>query len=770
MSSTSERDRVSGSPAGLLDGLGLPAVVANLEGVIEECNHAGARLYESDPAELLGRPLATGPLAANEVVGMEIVRESIANGGWQGELQLQRADELSVPAEVRATLLFDDEDRPTDVLVVFVDAHGRLDAERRAARIGSKLRLAQRVPGLGSWEWDPRADRLLASEAFPILPGLQRSAVVRMRDALGVMPPEDRERMEAMIDRALFGGCDSFALEYRVRGGDGRLRWLEAQCEVTRDGDGEVTRICAVTQDVSARIELREQLRIAEDFWRAAIDSLVPGVAVLDSNGAIIAVNEPWRCLTQSAGADYLGADYVAACEASGIPLAERAADGLRAVVSGQSEQCELEYRDLSSLESRSFFVRVTRYAGAGSPRVVVSHQDITDRQQDRERAALARDYLRAVTDSMGEGMFTLDAAGRFTYMNQTAQEQLGWSLDAVRGKGLHEIAHNRRTDGSPLPIEECPILGARRDGEAVRVEDDIFLCADGAALPVSYTASAFSTDAGIAGCVVVFRDITTLKSEARRVEHQLQSLAWVRRIRDALTENRFVLYAQPIIDLASGSTVQRELLLRMLSPDGSGDVITPGEFLPVAEEYGFITELDRLVIDRSFEIAATGLAVELNVSAASIADRALIPHITSAMKRTGADPTKIVFEITETALLSDESEGRRFVEHLHELGCRVAMDDFGTGYGGFTYLKQLPIDYLKIDIEFVRDLPDNVASRNVVQAIVNLARDFGAKTVAEGVEDGRTIDLLHDLGVDYAQGFFIGRPAPLDVPTLAAG
>ena len=105
----------------------------------------------------------------------------------------------------------------------------------------------------------------------------------------------------------------------------------------------------------------------------------------------------------------------------------------------------------------------------------------------------------------------------------------------------------------------------------------------------------------------------------------------------------------------------------------------------------------------------------------------------------------------------------RAFVEGLHSLGCKVALDDFGTGYGGFTYLKQLPIDFLKIDIEFVRDLRSSSASRHVVEAIVNLAGGFALKTVGEGVEDQETLDLLRELGVDYAQGFHIGRPAPLE-------
>jgi EAL domain-containing protein (putative c-di-GMP-specific phosphodiesterase class I) len=181
-----------------------------------------------------------------------------------------------------------------------------------------------------------------------------------------------------------------------------------------------------------------------------------------------------------------------------------------------------------------------------------------------------------------------------------------------------------------------------------------------------------------------------------------------------------------------------------------------------VAEEFGLITEIDRWVVDRSAEIAATGQPVQINVSGRSISDPSLVGYIKQAIEREGADPVNIVFEITETTLVSNETAARAFVEALHLLGCKIALDDFGTGYGGFTYVKQLPIDFLKIDREFVRDLRTNSASLHVVQAIVNLATGFGQKTVGEGVEDLETLDLLRTLGVDYAQGFRVGRPAPL--------
>ncbi len=275
---------------------------------------------------------------------------------------------------------------------------------------------------------------------------------------------------------------------------------------------------------------------------------------------------------------------------------------------------------------------------------------------------------------------------------------------------------------------------------------------------------AAFEADAAIRGYTVVLDDHDERRAESARLRRELKALNWVQRLQEAFNDESFVLYAQPIVDLAAGGTVQHELLLRMRLPEDNAEpeLVLPSTFLPIAEEYGFVADIDRWVIDRAAELAAAGGSVELNVSARSVSDPRLLTHIRRALARTGANPNRLVFEITETALVSDERTAREFVAELHALGCEVALDDFGTGYGSLTYLKQLPIDYLKIDIEFVRDLEHDPASRSVVQAIVNLAAGFNMSTIAEGVENARTLELLREVGVDRAQGFHLGRPAPL--------
>jgi diguanylate cyclase (GGDEF)-like protein len=234
----------------------------------------------------------------------------------------------------------------------------------------------------------------------------------------------------------------------------------------------------------------------------------------------------------------------------------------------------------------------------------------------------------------------------------------------------------------------------------------------------------------------------------------------WVARIHEALDEDRFVLHAQPIIDLATGSTVQHELLLRLRGRDE--ELIAPLEFLPTAERCGLIGEIDQWVIRQAATVAARGVPVTVNLSAASAADPVVLELIERELRCHEADPSKITFEITETAVISNMERGRLFAERMVSLGCSFALDDFGTGFASFTYLKHLPVQYLKIDIEFVRGLCHSQKDRSIVSAIVALAHGFGQQTIAEGVETEETAAVLKSLGVDFAQGYLFGRPVPL--------
>jgi diguanylate cyclase (GGDEF)-like protein len=244
------------------------------------------------------------------------------------------------------------------------------------------------------------------------------------------------------------------------------------------------------------------------------------------------------------------------------------------------------------------------------------------------------------------------------------------------------------------------------------------------------------------------------------------QKLTWADRIREALDQKRLVVYAQPIFDLRKECVAREELLVRML--DDNDDVIPPSSFLPTAERLGLIVEIDRLVLAKAIELAGRSQPIAINVSGASLCDPRLIEDVRAAIAD-GLNPAWLDFEITETAAISNMENARTFAQTVTEMGCGLGLDDFGTGFSSFSYLKELPVQHLKIDIEFIRELPSSPTDQRLVQALVQFAKAFGQETVAEGIEDSETLALVRAFEVDYAQGFHIGEPALVDDGRFAA-
>jgi diguanylate cyclase (GGDEF)-like protein len=238
--------------------------------------------------------------------------------------------------------------------------------------------------------------------------------------------------------------------------------------------------------------------------------------------------------------------------------------------------------------------------------------------------------------------------------------------------------------------------------------------------------------------------------------------VTWVERIRAALAEDRFLLYRQPIVDLRTGLVAYHELLIRMLSEDG--EIIAPGDFLPIAERFGLIGEIDRWVTEHALRLAIDGERVTINLAGPSIGDERILSLVHEAIAD-GLDPAAVLFEITETAAVSNFENAERFARTLNDIGCNLALDDFGTGFGSFTYLKYVNARYLKIDLEFVRHLVSDDTDQKVVKSIVDIAHSLDKKTIAEGVEDAATLTALKHAGVDFAQGFYLGRPKRLSHP-----
>ena len=490
----------------------------------------------------------------------------------------------------------------------------------------------------------------------------------------------------------------------------------------------------------------------SERLLVSAFDHAPIGMSLVDLDGAWLRVNDAYCDLVGYSREELRGKSFRDLTHPDDLAVD---AEWLRSVVAGKAERLDREKRYLTRdggtvvVHSRA---EVIHDADGNPASVVTSLQDVTGRRDADKALRASEERLMSILRNTPDAVCVQDLHYRYLLVNAAFERRFalrgGWAVGRRDDEVLAPDAvivdrefHNRVVAKGELVVQEQIVIAAGGD----RV----------------YSTARFPLrDEGgeVYAVCSMLRDITDLKGHEEDLRSRLE---WTDRIHAALAQERFVLHAQPIIDLSTGEVRQAELLIRMTNSLGSPTLVPPGEFLPAAERFELIGLIDRWVVERGLELAVDH-RVELNLSGQTISDPEQIAAIERLVIESGAPPENIIFEITETAVVKDTAAARSFAQRLRSLGCAFALDDFGVGYGSFTYLKHLPVDYLKIDIEFVRELASDEANRQIVSAIVSVARDFGIETIAEGVEDEATLVLLRELGVDYAQGFWIGRPIPI--------
>ncbi|MGM0982688.1 MAG: EAL domain-containing protein [Pseudomonadota bacterium] len=253
------------------------------------------------------------------------------------------------------------------------------------------------------------------------------------------------------------------------------------------------------------------------------------------------------------------------------------------------------------------------------------------------------------------------------------------------------------------------------------------------------------------------------LLSRTENAKDELQErVHWVERVRSALAEDSFELMVQPIMRLETRDVKHYEVLLRMRDIDDK--LVSPACFIPVAERSGQIVQIDRWVLRHSLRVLSQlqerGISLAVNLSGQSLHDEGLKQYLADELVSSGADPHCLILEVTETAAVTDFSTARGVLQAIRDLGCRTALDDFGVGFSSFHYLGQLPVDFIKIDGSFIKNLTIDPESQLIVRAISDIAKGFGKETIAEFVEQEALVAILKDYGIVYGQGFHLGRPS----------
>ena len=720
--------------------------------------------------------------------------------GSRIELTGMRADASEFPVELTITRV-GTLDPPT-FMGYLRDISERKQAETQLTQSQALLAQAEEVARIGGWESDIRSGAVECSRGLhQILDLPAEDAGITLESIVGALHPSDRGAFEQTIRRAL-RDRERFEVDCRSIGGDGSVHVLRITGKVLIDNDGEPVRLIGTAQDVTEQADARA----ARDLLANVVDSSDDAILTKSPDGVITSWNRGAERLYGYRAADAVGQPISLIVPPTG---AGEEQEILRRVFSGES----LDHFEAQRVRSDGTIITVAltispvRDLNGEIVSASIIARDITERKSYEQRLQhlantdpltdllnrrrfeeeLSLELARAKRYGSRGAVLCLDL-DNFKTVNDSGGHAAGDALIIKVATRLRDRLRSTdvlaRLGGDEFGIL-LPAVGradaqtaAEQLVEALR-ECEVVVEGHAFRATASIGVALFESEGAAADEVLVVADLAMYDAKAhghdRVVTYTMNEgqearaaakLTWGQRIRDALEDDRFVLLWQPILDLSTGEVSLGELLLRMRGDDD--ELIAPGAFLPAAERLGIIHEIDRWVVCRAIRVIADQrdlhpLPVAINLSGTSIAGDAELPRlIESELAHAAVDPSRLIFEITETAAIANITEARTFADYIGRIGCGLALDDFGTGFGSFYYLKHLPVDYLKLDGEFIQNLPRTDFDKHMVKAIVELARGLRIKTIAESVGDDQTIQMLRQHGVDYAQGYHIGPPCPL--------
>jgi diguanylate cyclase (GGDEF)-like protein/PAS domain S-box-containing protein len=571
--------------------------------------------------------------------------------------------------------------------------------------------------------------------------------------------------------------------------------------------------IAAREREEKEHAKCEHALRDHQARFKAAFGTTPIGMSLIDMEGRWLEVNDALCRITGYSRAQLVATTLEAITQPEDVELD---AQQMRDLLAGEISSYQVEKRYRHAWDHYFWVLVTTSLVSDDRNRalyVISQVQDISERKELARRlehlidhdfltgllngrrfeAEVAEELQRATRYGSGGAVLMIDL-DNFKEVNDAFGHLAGDDLlRGVTGALRHRI---RQTDIlARVGGDEFAVLLPQTDAEQARVVADLIVKAlhrhvamlDGKSVRTTVSVGVAMLEGPDAQSVLANADRAMYEAKAAgrdrfaihhpgpgQVERPSMRLATAERIRGALEEDRLLLYCQPIFDLKEKEVSQYELLLR-LPDDQGGEPILPGAFLYVAERSGLIQAIDCWVVRKAIALidehrrAGRRLVLHVNLSGKSIGDPKVTASIEAALAETVIDPACLVFELTETAAISNIEEAKAFTHRLRARGCRFALDDFGAGFGSFFYLKALPFDFLKIDGEFIRGVLASPMDRVVVEAIVSIAKGTGKKTIAEFVGDEDTSRLLEECGVDYAQGYHVSRPKPLaEILTLA--
>jgi len=686
----------------------------------------------------------------------------------------------------------------------------RIEIERQLHDLEERNELALYSANDGLWDFDTVNNRVYLSPRWKAMLGYDESDVGHAPDWRTLVHSDDMSRVQAAIRDHVAGKTPLFESLHRMRHATGEWRWVISRAKAKVDDKGRLLRLVGVELDITERKLYEEALFREKESAQITLQSIGDGVITTDAKGVIDYVNPVAEALTGWRLEDSQGraieeifrAFHEETCEPLENPLAvairrTRSIKSVRPMLlirrdgneiyvestaspirdgSGAVSGGVLVFHDVS--EARELNRRLSYHASHDVLTGLVNRREFENRMERALKSAKARETSYALC------CLDLD---QFKIVNDTCGHSAGDALLGQVGALLKSKVRWRDTlarlggDEFGILLESCSLDEAMRTAESLREavrnfkftwEERTFrLGASIGVVPIS------ADNADVASVLSAADSACQAAKEAGRnrvhsfeendidLMRRRREMQWAARINNALEEGRFELFRQTILPLQTNETgAHYELLLRMR--DEAGKIVTPDNFMTAAERYGITPNIDRWVIENAFRWLVSEAderekltMCSINLSGQSLGDDKFLPYVIDQFHRSGLDATKICFEITETAAIASFSQANRFIQALKELGCKFALDDFGTGLSSFGYLKHFPVDYLKIDGSFVKEILHDPIDREMVRSINEIGHLTGKQTIAEFAENQEIINVLRSLGVDYAQGYGVSQP-----------
>ena len=773
------------------------------DGTFIEVNDALCRITARTERDLLGLTFADITHPDDLEADLAQARQLFAGDldvYWMDKRYV-RPDGTDVWVSLNAALVRDDDGRPLYAIAQIKDVDQRRRHELELARFQTLVESAEDAIYARDAEgritqWNPAAERLFGWTT--------EEAMGQPLDFLVL--PAHRAEIEELRRCALAGEPVPHREVWRVRK-DGTLVEVRLSVSTIRDEHGDAIGWSTIAQDLGALRREEAARQEAEQLFGVAFSEAPSGIVLSGGfHEPIVRVNAAMKQLGGWAADELHERSLRSMVHPDDVPTAEAA---LARLADGHA-QAKVEVRLLHAAGHCVWVLMSCAEIERTDSRLLVTQVlDISERKHFEGRLqhladhdALTGLYNRrrfdeelttALAGAKRYGwhgaLLLLDLDG-FKYVNDTLGHSVGGELITRVGGILR--ATLRDTDvlarlggdefGILLPEADADAAAevAERILAAVRLQGTVAGRERHARVTTSIGITLFDGKEEISGDdLLAEADIAMYdakeagrngykiaRSEEERRARMDVRASWLERLRDGLAEERFVLFAQPIVGIGGDDLECHELLLRFRAENG--DLVPPGTFLYIAERFDLIGDIDRWVLGQAVELLhrehelGRVMALSVNLSGKTLSDPDLPGYLRRLLAASPVPEGRLIVEVTETAAIVNLERAHEFAQTLRELGCRFALDDFGAGFASFYYLKHLTFDYVKIDGEFVKELPDNPTDQLVIRAIVDIARGLGTRTVAEFVGDERTVELLDELGVDYGQGFHLGRPAPV--------